>query len=132
MNLHGIVRGAITAVNPDIAIMWLASTGPTVAAGGKMTPSYAAPAAITGQVQAASAETLQHADMLNSQDVVREAWLYGNKQGIVRVDAKGGDLLQFAQVPSGPVQTWLVRQVIETWPDWCHVLVTLQLDPNNP
>jgi len=40
----------------------------------------------------------------------------------VRPLAKGGDLLDFGG------QTWLVTAVLETWPDWCKVGVTLQLD----
>lgn len=140
MNLHGTVRGVIQSVNPDVAIQWLVSTGSTVNSAGKSTPNYAAAANIRGQVQPISGQDLRKYEFLQSQGVYRAVYLFGNVQGIVRVDAKGGDLLKFSQsqAPGSPVQTWLVRQVDETWSSdasgggWCRVIVSLQLDPNNP
>ena len=41
---------------------------------------------------------------------------------------QGGDLLVFPEVDGAPARTWLVADVVETWPDWCHVLATLQVD----
>ena len=132
MNLHGLVRGAITAVNPDLIIPWLVSTGSTTAAGGKQTPTYAAPVNVGAQVQAVTGQDLKKYNFLQAQGIYRAVYMYGNVQGINRVAAKGGDLLKFAEVPGGTVRTWLVRAVDETWPDWCRVIVSLQLDPNNP
>jgi hypothetical protein len=140
MNLHGTVRGAIRSVNPDIPVSWLVSQAPTVNAAGKLSPSYAAPVSITAQVQPVKGSDLQKFNFLQGQGIFRVAYLFGNAQGIVRVDAKGGDLLKFpqSQAAGSPVQTWLVRVVDETWTmdasagGWCRVIVELQLDPNNP
>lgn len=129
MNLHGIVRGAITTVNPDILAVWLQSTGRTSDAAGNQTPTYAAAATIPVQVQAMSAQSLRHLNGLNTQNILRSVYCYGNKQGVQRVAQKGGDLLQFPDVPNptgGTVRNWLVIQVIETWPDWSHVIVEQQ------
>jgi len=133
INLHATVRGAITSVNPDTAIVYKASTGNTSAPGGVRTPTYAADVTVRGNVQPLSPEDLKHQDMANVQGVTRAVYLFGNAQGVVRPNAKGGDLLLFPQDRGGTNQTWLVCAVLETWgPDtagWCKVGVVLQVDP---
>lgn len=134
-NLHGLVRGAITAVNPDISMTYLRSTGNVVAAGGKQSPSYAAPVTITGQVQPLTTGDLKHFDFLNSQGIHRAVYLYGDVRAIVRSAKLGGDILKFPQFSGASVETWFVVALDETWSpngDWCRVIVTLQLDPSNP
>lgn len=133
MNLHGIVRSAINTVNPDILGTWREQNGTyTTGAGGVRVPNYTDHVNVPMQVQAASGKDLQHPNMLNVQGVVRSVYLFGNVQGTVRPDAKGGDLLRFPQSRSGPLRTWLVVAVLETWtPDtvgWCKVGVALQVD----
>lgn len=132
MNLHGIVRGAITSVNSDRAITWLQSTGNTVATGGKQTPAYAAGVTAFGQIQPAPTEMLRKFDYLQGQGIYRTVYFYGQKQIIDRGAQLGGDLLQFPEIPGGTARTWLIVQVPEQWPDWCCVLCCLQIDPNNP
>lgn len=126
MNLHAAVRGAVTTVNPDIQATWQQSTGYSTDGGGKRTPGYAN-STIPIQVQALTAQDLTHLDYLNIQGVMRAVYAYGNIQGVVRPNLKGGDLLTFAQ-PGGVPQIWLVVAVLETWPDWCKVAVCLQND----
>lgn len=124
MNLHGIVRGAINAVNPDVTGVWLRSSGSTTAADGTRTPTYDTFSDVKMQVQAATGDDLQHINNLNQQGVYRKVYLFGDVQGVVRPDAKGGDLLQFDS------HDWLVVHVLETWkPDatgWCCVLAAMQ------
>lgn len=137
-NLHGLVRGAINSVNPDIAIVWLVSTGNTVDDAGKSTPSYAAPVNVKGQVQAVSGRDLRKYAFLQAQGVFRAVYMYANPDAINRVESKGGDLLKFQQYPKSVNRTWLVEKVDEPWTAgngnlaWCRVIVSLQLDPNNP
>lgn len=132
MNLHGIVRPIINAVNPDILGTWRESDGTyTTSAGGVRVPNYTDHINVPMQVQAMSGRDLQHPHMLNVQGVVRSVYLFSNVQGTVRPDAKGGDLLVFPQNRGGPMRTWLVAAVLETWtPDalgWCKVGVALQV-----
>lgn len=126
MNLHGIVRGAITTVNPDVTAMWSQSTGNTVNADFSQTPAYATAVPIRIQHQALTGGPLRHADALGLQGVLRTVYCYGNKQGVVREAQKGGDLLTFPLVPNGPTLNWLVVEVTETWPDWSCVIACLQ------
>jgi hypothetical protein len=131
MNLHQVVRGAITAVNPDMVGIYRASTGYTVDGAGNQTPTYATDAAIDIQVQALTWKDLQHRDMQNIQGVARACYVFGNKQGVARPNVQGGDLLLFPQNVGDANSTWLVVAVLETWtPDaagWCKVGMVLQL-----
>jgi hypothetical protein len=133
LNLHSITRGAIQAVNADTSIQWLVSTGATPNADASRTPTYAAPQTVTAQIQPPSGRLLRHAEFLNIQGTIRSVYMYGNPQSISRVDAKGGDLLQFPQYPGAPVDNWLVFVVEEQgWQlsdaNWTRVGVVLQTD----
>lgn len=132
LNLHGIVRGAINAVNSDIALTYIASAGNSVAVGGKMTPKFATPILLSGQVQPIAQEDLQHYGFDNAQGIYRRVYAYGQQDAIDRIAQLGGDLLKFAEVPGGTIRTWLIKKVDEQWPGWCNVVVVLQLDPDNP
>jgi hypothetical protein len=137
-NLHGLVRGAINSVNPDIAASWYVSTGNTIAAGGKSTPAYAAAIPMRVQIQAVRGSDLRKYDFLQGNGVYRAVYMFFNPDAINRVESKGGDLLTFKQYPTGAVRTWLISAVDEPWTSgngnlsWSRVIVTLQLDPNNP
>lgn len=126
MNLHGMVRGAITTINPDITASFQRSTGNTVGADFSQTPTYATAVPVRIQSQALSGKDLRHAEFLNLQGVLRTVYMYGNTQGVVRPSQQGGDLLAFPLVPGGQTLNWLVVEVGETWPDWCKVTVCLQ------
>jgi len=132
LNLHGIVRGAITSVQSDTPIIYLQSTG-SASTVGKRTPTYAAPVTVLGQVQPVSGGQIRKYEFLQSQGIYRSIYFYGDVEAMVRSMQRGGDLVKFPQVPGNPVETWLVSKVDETWATgWCRVIVTLQLDPNNP
>ena len=132
MNLHAAVRGQVTIVNPDTVGTWRRSNGATTALDGSRTPVFVDVPNTLFQIQALTGKDLKHLERLNIQDVERAVYMYGNAQGAVRVDAKGGDLLLFPQVRGGAAFTWLVVAVLETWtPDvsgWCKLGVKLQVD----
>jgi hypothetical protein len=126
MNLHGLVRSAIKVVNPDIVATVNINTGYTQDANYNRTPTFT-PKQANIQVQAVTEGDLQKTGGLNLQGVQRSVYLYGHWQGVVRADAKGGDTMKFPEYPCGPVHTWLITHVIESWPDWTKVLVTMQV-----
>lgn len=125
MRLRSIVNGAIQGINRDQQVMWVRNRGYTTAADGKQTPGQTS-TPVCANVQALSGTDLRHVDGLNLQGVMRSVYLYGDVEGIVRAQGKGGDMLQFPMTPGGAVQNWLVTQVMETWPHWARVIVTLQ------
>ena len=123
MNLHGIVSGAIGTVNPLIAAQVSQATGYTTSASGKQVPTYAAAVPVTIQKQELSFKDLQHVDGLNIQGELCSVYLNGQIYGVDRGTAKGGDKFVFNS------QTWLVVAVPEQWPDWCRVILCLQVAP---
>jgi hypothetical protein len=132
MNLHSIVRGAINSVNADRPALYLASTGNTVNADFSQTPSYAPGLPVRVQIQPLDKEGLRHVDRLNMTGVFRTVYMFGNTQGIVRVQAKGGDLLQFSTFQGEAVQNWKVVEPAGPWNvndgGWTKLVVVLQTD----
>ncbi len=82
------------------------------------------------RVQALTGKYLRHEAFLNVQGVKRVVSMFSDAQGVVKPDAKGGDILQFPEARGGASRDWLVVHVMETWtPDaagWCRVGVVLQ------
>ena len=126
MNLHQIVSGAISNVNPFITATLQQSTGYTTNADGTRVPGYAAPITTSIQVQALEYNDIAQLDGLNIQGTRRKVYLNGQWAGVIRADQKGGDLLTFPEVPGSAPQVWLVVFVFEQWPDWVSLCVTLQ------
>jgi hypothetical protein len=126
MNLRGMANALIQSVNPNIVAGWIRSSGgyTTDAAGHRAANTEAE--TVTIQVQGLSAPDMAHTDGLNIQGVKRSVTMYGNVQGVVRADQKGGDILTFPEVPGGDVKSWRVVAVMETWPEWSKVVVVLQ------
>lgn len=121
MNLHQVASGAIGSINPFIPIIVKQSTGYAVDANYNQVPSYTT-INTTGQVQPLSASDTRKLEGMNIQGVTQSVYLNGNFEGVFRVLGKGGDLLVFNGY------TYLVNAVLERWPDWCKVGVTMQLD----
>lgn len=133
MNLHGIVRGAINTVNPDVLGVWRESTGSTPGAAYRPTPNYTDHADVPMQVQALSGRDLQHKDFLSMQGIKRAVYMFPVVQGVSAPQAKGGDILRFPMVTGGPALEWLVVVELEQWnPNgtWCKVGVVLQSEPD--
>lgn len=132
INVHVAANAAIQAVNSDGTYAFYASAGFTVGANGKQIPSYSGPTNVPMQIQATSASDLKKLADLNVEGVYRSVHMFGNTQGVVRVNQKGGDLLYFPEVPAGTLRIWKVVKVMETWSDWCRIIVCLQTDQAPP
>ena len=120
MNLNNLASSLIGAVNPLISATLTPSSGYSTAPDGSQVPAYGAPVTASVQVQQLTTRDLATLAALNIQGNFRKVWMNGNWNGIVRPEGKGGDLLAF----NG--QNWLVVQVLEQWPDWTSVAVSLQ------
>ena len=73
------------------------------------------------QVQALTYRDLRQLEGLNLNGTRRGIYLYGDAQGVQRVNRRGGDLIV---TRTGNV--WLVAIALETWTHWCKVAATLQ------
>src|SRR5690348_5209292 len=120
MNLNAAVGNIIAAVNPTVPATLLISTGPGVTQpDGSRAPTYAAPMAITAQIQPMTYKDIQQVDGLNLQGTRVSIYVNGQVDGLVRATNQGGDLITVA---SGPYAgTWLVAMVLEKWQDWTKV-----------
>lgn len=127
MNLRSLVNRYTQVTNSNTQIQWIQSNGYVTDSAGRRAPQILI-LTVDAQIQALSATDLQHAAGLNITGVMRSVYLYGNAAGVVRVDQLGGDILVFPEIPESCNRKWLVTKVVETWPDWCHVIVTLQDD----
>lgn len=123
MDLHGIVAGAIGAVNPFVAAQYLKSTGTTTNPDGSRTPSYADPVTVSVQAQELSFKDLQHVENLNLQGIMKSIYCPGTVQAVNRLAGTGGDKIVIAG------QTWLAVAISEQWPEWCRVIGQLQVSP---
>jgi hypothetical protein len=124
MNLHQIASGAIGAINPFVLGTIKVSTGYTTAADGSRVSTYTPFTGVSMQVQALTWKDLQQVDGLNLNGTRRAIYMNGRADGVVRSLLKGGDLIALTNGPNAG--TWLVALVLEQWPDWCKVAVTLQ------
>ena len=120
MDLHGLVRQTIAAVNSETQVSLYQSIGAITSLDGSQAPQYSATTA-GAQVQALSTKDLQHMNSLNITGIMRKIYLEGPQwSSVVRADLRGGDIFVFGGY------TWLVSSVIESWPDWSAVVVTQQ------
>jgi hypothetical protein len=121
LNLHGIVSGAIGAINPQQPCIVMQSTGYTTADDGTQIPKYKN---INGsvQIQALSGKDIVRLAGLNIQGVTDKGYITGNFEGVFRKSSKGGDLLKVGG------DTYLISVVLERWPDWVCVALTMQID----
>jgi hypothetical protein len=123
MNLHGLASGFVSSVNPLVEMRVRISDGYATNPDRSRTPQYKPDVVLLGQVQSLTFRDLQQIDGLNLQGIRRAIYFNGRIDGLVRSQKKGGDLVV------GPDnQVWLVAMVLEYWPDWCKVAVTLQDD----
>ena len=132
MNLNASASATTRAITPAVAgQVWL-STGYSTATDGTRTPTFNTESQVTLDMQPSSGGDIRQLDGLNIQGVQRVAYVRGDIQGLVRVTGKGGDMIVIPASPAAPayaVGSWLVVTVMETWPDWCKVGLTLQVNP---
>jgi hypothetical protein len=126
MNLHQIVSGAVGSVNPMLQAFVRVSTGATIAADGKRTPTYARAVFVPAQIQPLSTGDIRQLDSLNIQGVEKAIYLNGHVDGLVREQNKGGDLIVLQNGTNAGA--YLVSVVLEAWPDWTKCGVVMQSD----
>lgn len=126
VNWRGVANSYTRAINPNIVGQIRRSNGYTTAASGKRTPTYEDLAPITVQAQALSFKDLTQLDGLNIQGTRRALYFDGVVLGIVRVKQVGGDVLVFPDGTFPEGNEWLCVHVLEQWPQWGKVAITLQ------
>ncbi|EOU9561568.1 hypothetical protein ACOJCY_002655 [Cronobacter dublinensis] len=122
MNLRGIANRATSSINPNISATLRRYIGETIGPGRKPLPQYGPDEKVFLQLQPLSKGDIQHVDGLNIQGLAKSVHINGNFYSANRTLDKGGDIF----IIDG--RTWLVVEPLELWPDWCRLLVVLQVD----
>lgn len=130
LNLHNVVRGAITAIHPDENCTLYQSIGQQNIKG-KVIPVYAEPREIKANFQP-DAEALQHTDGMNQTPCSDRVYLYSEDYGVSGQHrlpvTRTGDFIKRADET-----WWLITSVREdwTWDGWACVDVNRQVTPPN-
>lgn len=133
INLHGIVRGPISSLHPDITATLYQSTGRAgVSPSGSSLPVYAPGVAIKAQKQSANPATLFHRDRVSETELTYKFYLFADPDparkvtGIYRPLSRGGDMFQLQDC-----SWWLVDELLEDFSlsGWASILATLQVIP---
>ena len=123
MNLHNIVRAAITSVNPDQTINIKVFSG-VDNSGTYAVLSYTETSAIA-QIQPLNSEDIQFINNFNSSSLYKTMYINGDWSGLNRVTESGGDLIEWDN------KVWYVSSVPEGWnktAGWTKVIVVAQTD----
>jgi hypothetical protein len=128
VNLHNVVRSAITAIHPVENCILYQSIGQRNVKG-KVTPVYAEPINVKANFQPLDSETLRHVEALSVTGVDEQVFMYSDEQrpvtGQQRIPTRTGDVIQRGET------YWLVTAVFEdwTWDGWANVGVHRQTTP---
>lgn len=121
INLHAAAAPIVSAVNPMETVIVETSTGYTTSAAGRQQPVYAAGIPTPVQVQDLTQRDIRQLEGMNIQGSTKVIYFFGLVAAAIRENRRGGDLVTFSD---GSV--WLTTAVLEAWPGWCRVSVTLQ------
>jgi hypothetical protein len=125
MNLHSVVAPYIGAVNPFLLCQLQPSIGYTTNPDGTQVPGYGPAQDIYCQCQALQYNDLMQVSGLNIQGKRLAAYIIGDWNGVVRTDAKGGDIITLPDSSE-----WLCAFVLEPWSHsagWTKVCLTEQM-----
>lgn len=139
LNLHGLVRGAISAIHPEVPATLYQSQGQTTGPGGEIRAVYAPGRAVSAQIQSEGPSVLAQVDRVGQEEVSRKFYLFSDPEpgqrvaGIVRPLSRNGDMLHLAEAGQGAEAGtwWLVEATIEDFSrsGWVSVRATLQVKP---
>ena len=130
INLHAVVRSAITAVHPDEDCVLYQSLGQKNVMG-VVTTVYAEPQDIKANWQPLDSQTLDHLERMGDTKASEQVFLYSNTtlpvSGVQRMPiSRTGDIIK-----RWDGTYWLVTSVIADWGarGWANVGVTEQVTP---
>lgn len=109
INLHAVTRPVIRAVNPDQAVVILASAGWSVDDVYRQRPIWRPAVRLMAQVQPVPDKTLQFLVQQRDNTIWRDFYLPGDWSALVRADERGGDLIYWDGYE------WQADQVVEGW-----------------
>lgn len=123
MNLHQVVRGAITGINPDQTITLKKFSSEVTDEYGIVANTYIE-SSVIAQVQPVSGEKLIHINNFNSSNTYQRVFLNGQQSGLSTPLDTNGDLF----IIDG--KTWLIVEAPQQWKyaGWNELTISLQVD----
>lgn len=126
INVRAVANRTIQPVNPNITALLRRSSGVTTNAAGKRA-SATRDFPVEIQSQPITSDEAKLIEAANIAGTFRAVHLFGNYEGLKRYNEQGADLLNFKQHDdSGEAKDWQIIQVMESWPNWCRLLLCRQ------
>ena len=125
MNLRGIANSITTSVNPNQSAILRINDGYTVSDSGEQIPQYTNDP-ITIQPQSLETSDLEHLDLMNQQGQFLYVYANGRISGLRRSLGLGSEHIIFTPYGEDEPVDWMVKRVLESFPDWVKVLLWRQ------
>ena len=125
INLRAMANSITSAINPNIPAVLKRSIGYVTDDAGVRVNTFMEQNIVI-QSQSMTSKELQLVESLGLQGYTRAVHLNGNIEGLRRHVEQGADILTFKQHDDAEPMDWLVVQVMESWPNWCRVLLCRQ------
>lgn len=126
MNLHNIVRNAISTVNPEQDIQVIYYEGYDNS-GAIPVIQYSEPVTIKAQIQPVPSEEIQFVNDFNASSIYRNVFITGDLSSINRPMQKGRDKILWDN------KEWLVNSLPEGWTataGWQKLVIVAQIKEN--
>lgn len=125
MNLRAIANGMTSSVNPNMAAVLKVSDGYDVDEYGIQVPKYTEQQ-IMIQTQSMSTADLERLNYVSQQGQFLYAYVNGSISALRRSLGKGSEMMVFKPYGEDAEAEWLVKQVVESYPDWVKVVLCRQ------
>ncbi|MDG6346390.1 hypothetical protein [Glaesserella parasuis] len=125
MNLRSIVNQHITTINPNIQATLKLNTGYETSDTGKRVSKFEE-FEVSIQAQSMSTQDLSLFDTLAQQGQMLNVYVSGQIHALRRISNQGADKLVFKAFGEESESEWLIKSVLESFPNWCKVVVWRQ------
>lgn len=125
MNLSAIANGMTSSVNPNMQAILKVNEGYEVDDYGDQIPKFIEHT-ITIQTQSMSTADLERLNYASQQGQFLYAYANGSVSSLRRSQGKGAEMMIFKPYGEDADAEWLVKQVVESYPDWVKVVLWRQ------
>ncbi|MGV7078488.1 hypothetical protein ACWA5Z_06740 [Testudinibacter sp. P80/BLE/0925] len=125
MNLRAIANSAIVSINPNIQATLKINTGVITDDTGRRASKFEEEV-VSIQPQSLSSQELSLFDSLAQQGQLLNVYITGQLHVLRRITGKGADKLIFTAYGENEPSEWLIKQVAESWANWCKVVIWRQ------
>ena len=125
INLRVMANSVTSVINPNIPAVLKRSIGYVTDDAGVRVNTFMEQNIVI-QSQSMTSKELQLVESLGLQGYSRAVHINGNIEGLRRHVEQGADILTFKQHDDAEPMDWMVVQVMESWANWCRVLLCRQ------